>query len=366
LLTSRFSHASEAVTVASGKSSQSPRQPQVAVDSSGAIHLAYGIGNSVVYCRSNDGGRTYGEAVRLPGTYVLSLGMRRGPRIAAAGSRVCITAVGGEQGKGRDGDVLAYYSSNDGKTWNGPSTVNDAPNAAREGLHAMAAGPHGETCCVWLDLRNGKTEVFAAVSKDGGETWEKNNRVYRSPDGHVCECCHPSVSYDDQGNLHVMWRNWLNGSRDMYMARSTDGGQTFGKAVKLGKGTWPLDACPMDGGYLAVTPQGDVFTAWRREGDVFLTTSHVANEQRLGAGQQPWIATDARGPFVVWLEERTGRVLLKKPGEANVVELATKANDPVIAASPDGQGPVVAAWESRQGDQTTIVSRVIAVRDPAE
>jgi hypothetical protein len=264
--------AGEAVAIVRGGPPNQPRQPQVAVDER-AIHVAFGINNSVFYCRSNNGGQTFGDATELPGKYVMSLGMRRGPRVVVSGDAICISAIGGKQGKGRDGDLLAYHSSDRGKTWHEPVAVNDEPDVAREGLHAMASGPQGRVCCVWLDLRDRKTEIYAAVSTDGGNTWSKNIRVYRWPDGSVCECCHPSVAYDSSGKLHVMWRNSLGGSRDMYLASSSDGGATFGKAAKLGKGTWPLDACPMDGGYLAVSPKGDIFTAWRRDNEVFLTSA---------------------------------------------------------------------------------------------
>ena len=128
----------------------------------------------------------------------------------------------------------------------------------------MAEGPGGEVYCVWLDCRDQQrgSRIFGAASTDGGKTWTKNRQVYSSPSGSVCECCHPSVAYDSSGKLHVMWRNSLQGARDMYMTSSTDGGATFSAGVKLGSGTWPLDACPMDGGYLAVSSNGVVFTAY--------------------------------------------------------------------------------------------------------
>jgi hypothetical protein len=349
----------EAVVVASGESAHSPGQPQLAIDASGVIHLVYGVENSVTYCRSEDGGRSYVRNTPLPETKTLSLGMRRGPRIAAAGQFVCVTAIGGKQGKGRDGDVLAFHSADHGTTWSGPVTVNEVPDAAREGLHAMAAGPAGELCCVWLDLRNGQTEIFAALSKDGGKSWEKNLVVYRSPDGHVCECCHPSVAYDTNGNLHVMWRNWLGGARDMYVSRSIDGGRTFGQAAKLGNGTWPLDACPMDGGCLATAKEG-IFTAWRRNAAVFLTTPSTPAEQRIGAGEQPWIAVTDLGPFVVWLEEGSDRLLLRTPANPHPAELSAKAAAPIIACSLDGKGPIIAAWEEKHGKRTTIYCKAIS------
>ena len=48
-----------------------------------------------------------------------------------------------------------------------------------------------------------------------------------------------------------MCRNKLGGSRDLYTLRLRDG-RAAGPAVKQGEGTWKLDACPMDGGGIAV------------------------------------------------------------------------------------------------------------------
>src|SRR5690606_19480837 len=124
---------------------------------------------------------------------------------------------------------------------------NDVPKSAREGLHALAVGPEGQLYCVWLDLRNNEPEVFGSSSTDGGKTWSPNRLIYRSPDGNVCECCHPSVTFDSKGHLYVMWRNWLDGNRDLYWSLSKDGGRTFSQAKKLGQGHWPLRNSPMDG-----------------------------------------------------------------------------------------------------------------------
>lgn len=330
------------------------------MDSRGGIHVVFGVGDVVRYRRSDDGGKSFSEPIELPAIHAMSLGMRRGPRIAATDSALCVTAIGGKHGKGRDGDLLALRSTDGGKSWTGPAVVNDAPDAAREGLHAMAAGPKGELCCVWLDLRNRQTEVMASVSSDGGKTWRRNVVVYKSPDGSVCECCHPSVAFDVQGGIYVLWRNSLAGARDMYVASSSDKGQTFGKATKLGSGSWPLDACPMDGGGIAAMAPGKIATAWRREKTVFLSLNGEPNERPLGAGEQPWIAATADGSFVVWLKKRGDAAYLLAPGSRVPVELAKHANDPAIASGPEGRGPVVAVWETHAGKNYAVQFQLLA------
>lgn len=345
------------VTLDEGSTPNHPQQPQVAVDRDGIIHVVYGVGQQVRYRRSGDGGQTFSAAVNLPPVGELSLGMRRGPRIAVSDEVICVTVIGGAQGKGKDGDVLAFRSEDQGRTWAGPSRVNDVADSAREGLHAMAAGPKGAMSCVWLDLRHRKTEVMASRSSDGGRTWLPNVLVYQSPDGSVCECCHPSVAIDDRGHLHVLWRNSLAGKRDMYAATSTDGGATFGPAARLGSGTWPLDACPMDGGAIAVVGH-QVATIWRRGTEVYLLDGKQS-ERRLGTGEQPVLALTERGPLSAWLTKRGESLLLLKPGAEQPIPLAKHAADPVIAADPRGRGPVVAAWEVRQGKQRSIQCQVV-------
>lgn len=353
--------ADDSVEIARGKKPNAPQQPQLAIDNRGTIHVVFGQEGAIHYSRSEDGGKTFQPSTSIASPLQIALGMRRGPRIAANSDSVCITFVGGNEGKGRDGDVLSIRSVDKGKSWSQPVAINDIQGSAREGLHGMASGPGDMLCCVWLDLRNQRTEVMAATSKDGGSTWGKNNLVYRSPTGSVCECCHPSVCFDSDGSIYVLWRNSLRGDRDMYYAKSVDGGAHFGEANKLGLANWPLDACPMDGGSIAVTDAGEVTTTWRRKDTVFLTTDDRLEEVQLGVGEQPWVTCTGAGPYVIWLEKRSAAVMLLKPNTAQPMIIDDHASDPVVSAAADGSGLVVAAWESIDGEENSI--RCLVIRD---
>jgi hypothetical protein len=354
----QFAAAQGTRIVAEGSEPHHPRQPQVAVDEAGTVHIAYGLGDTVLYRRADSSTLDFSDAVTLELAPVMSLGMRRGPRVAASGGAVCITAIGGQMGKGRDGDVWAVRTRDGGASWSEPVRVNSVEGSAREGLHGMAAGENGAMCCAWLDLRHGVTEIMAATSHDGGATWAPDVLVYRSPEKTVCECCHPAVAYDDDGDIHVQWRNSLGGNRDMFVAHSKDGGQSFGSAEKLGRGTWALNACPMDGGALAVVG-GKLMSAWRRDRTVFLVDSLGAIEQPLGSGEQPWLAATVQGPYVAWVSSRGGRLQLLRPGADATATLSEKAADPVLAVGPGAKPPVVAVWEESAGDERRIVCEVV-------
>ncbi len=365
--------ADEPFSIAIGKGLARPQQPQLAIDDSNTIHIAFGAAFRAWHAAIPPGKSSHIEAKPLPASGVMSLGMRRGPRIAATKSGVCITLIAGELGKGKDGDIHAFQSKDLGAGWTSPAKVNDISGSAREGLHAMATSPDGRIACAWLDLRNKKSEVMMSLSTDGGATWSKNAIVYQSPDGAVCPCCHPSLAFGARGEIHVMWRNALGGARDMYLATSTDEGITFSKAKKLGQGTWKLDACPMDGGMFCVDAKGKLSTIWRRENKLFLyepersepeisepeisepkISEPKSDERGLGIGEQPWIASTTKGPVAVWVTKRGGALNLQKPGETALMTLDKSAADPVIAASPDGKTYAV-AWERRESDKTTIL-----------
>lgn len=350
--------ASERVVVSSGRGGQVPKQPQVAIGSDDRVHVVFGLGDSVQYAQSADKGATFDKATAAFQIPNMSLGMRRGPRIVATGNSLVVTAVGGKHGKGKDGDVLSWRSSDGGKSWAGPVRVNDVADSAREGLHAMASSDDGQIWCVWLDLRNKSTEIFASRSVDGGASWEPNILVYRSPDGSVCQCCHPSVIVVGK-RLVIMFRNLIDGNRDMYVTSSEDSGKSFSPAVKLGHGTWHLDACPMDGGMLAAGADGLIETAWRRDDKIYAVAGPDKAEVMVGRGQQPWIAATKSEAFIVWTTGREGDLILHASRSHGARKIATGARDPMIVASSQKPSPVFCCWEEKHGEVVEIVMQRI-------
>lgn len=346
--------ASDAVCVVSSEAVPGAQQPQVAVNTAGHIFIAFGAGENIFVCKSVDVGKTYTSPVKIGQLSNLALGMRRGPRIVANENTVVVSAISHESG-----NLMAWRSGDGGETWSGPVNVNDQPKVAREGLHGMAMGADGLIYCTWLDLRNGSTQVFGASSQGGGKSWSKNHLVYASPSGTVCECCHPSVEISHNGIIHIMWRNALEGNRDMYLAKSDDAGKTFGPARKLGVGSWKLNACPMDGGDLAVSPTGSLTTVWRREGQIYSTDQAEPRERLFGRGEQPVVTTTRQGHYFVWLTRRRGDLLLSAPNVASPTNLAKNASDPAVAAVQFGDGPVVAVWESGDKPKVSLMAAIV-------
>jgi hypothetical protein len=279
----------------------------------------------------------------------LALRMRRGPRIAASDDAITITAI-----SHADGDLHAWRSIDRGASWKESARLNETANSAREGLHAMAGDARGFIAVAWLDLRNRGTELWSRCSADDGFTWGPEVRVYASPDGQICQCCHPSLAIGPGGELVAMWRNSIGGARDPWMALSRDRGAHFEPAQKIGVGTWKLNACPMDGGAIAFDRAGAPVSVWRREKAVFLGTSGHAEEKLAENATQPVIVMDRDEPVMAW--EQAGGLQFQRAHSAPAL-LAGHAHAPSIAALPDGG--IVAVWESSAANDASLQCEIV-------
>jgi hypothetical protein len=321
------------------------KQPQLATGA-GMTALAFGNGNSIWFSRSLDNGRTFSKPVEVAKVPVLMLGRHRGPRIAIAGNTIVISAVYGQTpatspqpySLPASGDLAAWRSTDGGRTWSQPVVINDTGGAAREGLHAMAAGENGQIAAVWLDLRKKGTHLYGAYSQDAGKTWSKNILIYESPGGTICQCCHPSLVSSGKDTYAVMFRNAADGNRDMYLSEWHVGG-TVSPAKKLGEGSWHLDICPMDGGGLARQGNG-VVTVWRRDHTIFFDTPG-ASEKALGDGKDAAIAASPKGTYVAWTDGMG--IQLHKSGKDTPISLSPTGSFPALTVLPNGS--VLAVWE---------------------
>ena len=316
------------------------QMPNIAKDPKNNLHLVYGIGDSIIYVASTNSGKTFSSPTLVAVLPKLGASHMRGPQIVATSEGVAITACN------TLGDIFSYVKDEAGN-WRQAARVNDADTVAKEGLMALSAdGPNA--FAVWLDLRdNGHNKIFGARSNDRGKTWSKNFLVYSSPDGSVCECCKPSTLMKGD-HVYVMFRNWLNGNRDLYLVQSSDGGNTFGQAQKLGEGSWKLDGCPMDGGAFVVTESGNVETVWKRKDNIYACEPGKP-EARIGEGRNCTIETVNGKNVYAWTEN--GRVVLLKPGGTK--EKLGAGSLPILKSLDNAH--IICVWENEKQIHSSIV-----------
>ncbi len=192
------------------------------VASSGSdVHLAYEThrhGNpEIMYMRSADGGTAWSSEVRLTNNPSRSFS----PSISVANNRV---HVAWHDNPGGRWTAMHKRSTDRGTTW-GPDTGLSGP-AAIASFVQVAAGTSNDAMVVWGDERHGgrNIEIYMARSTNGGATWGAERRltfdVNRSND--------PAVEISGD-RAFVMWTDardgWAtgayNGNYEIYLRQLT-------------------------------------------------------------------------------------------------------------------------------------------------
>lgn len=180
---------------------------------------------------------------------------------------------------------------------------------------------------VWYDNRTASAHIYFAKSTDGGLTFGANVKVDddTTPTNHE----YPCMTLDAHGNIYVVWDDQRGGTAtgyDVYVAKSTDGGATFGPSVKVNHDGTPYD---QNTASIAVGADGTIYVAWKdfrtpildskgkpTNADIFASTSTdggqtfssevKVNDNKVTAEQShPTIGVDSAGKvYVAWTDQR--------------------------------------------------------------
>ena len=143
----------------------------------------------------------------------------------------------------------------------------------------------------------------------------------------------------------------LAGARDLYACTFGADGVVATPATKLGAGTWPLNARPMDGGGIA-SRKGAQETIRRRDRKIFATSSiDPTKERSLGVGRNGSIADGGGVVLRVW--ERDADIVLARDAQEPAV--ISQGSYPVVAAG--GRGASVVTWEAPDGVRVALIPR---------
>lgn len=205
----------------------------------------------VLHRRSSDGGATWSMPVEIAiGAPPHGQARHAELQVAAQGEQVLLAWSTAGSGFMGGGPIVTALSHDGGRSWSRGDNPADDGNDKGHNFIDLAADGAGRFHAVWLDGRSGKQGLIHAASDGGGRAWSAN----RILDPRTCECCWNTVVADNAGGVYVLYRR--NQPRDLAVIASTDLGASWGEAVPLGGFNWAIDACPHNGGGLALTGMG--------------------------------------------------------------------------------------------------------------
>jgi hypothetical protein len=257
-------------------------------------------------------------------------------------------------------DLRFARSTDGGRTFSPAITVNDDAGGVPSShtFHDLAVAPDGTVWVSWLDSRardaaraarpnpaqpaaaTGQghkhmgddenlppSEVRVAKSTDGGRTFGPEIVVDTAP----CPCCRTTLAFGADGAVYVAWRKEYGGDvRDVVVAKLAAGASAFSPLVRVHADAWVFPACPHTGPSLAVDGRGRVHVGW-----------YTGREGRQGL----WYARSDDG----------GRSF----GAPAALAVGPDVPPSQVALSADG-GEVLVAWDDRpaQGGRHVALARV--------
>jgi hypothetical protein len=323
------------------------------------------VNNDHLYVQSSiDKGQTFSAPVQVNAVAeeVASKGESR-PKIKLdVQGRVFLTWVR-NLGEKHSTYVRFSRSTDGGKHFSEPVTINDNRDIIRHRFDSLAIGKNGELFISWLDAREVEAakkpgekvhglSLYYVWSDDSGAHFYPNRQILAN----TCECCRIDTAIAPDNTPVIAWRHIFEGSiRDHAIVKFKDW-NTPGKLQHLGHENWKIDACPHHGPGLAIADDGTFHAVWfsnsetkqglfyahsKNSGQSF---SEPVNFGNAGASH-PHVLALNKQVALVWHEfdGKNNGIQIMKSGDAGkswtkaeaIVRIADRLDDPFLVS--DGQ-----------------------------
>jgi hypothetical protein len=200
--------------------------PRIALDSAENINIVWGDtllpNRRVVFTRSNDLGDTFSDLIEVS----RSSGNAFDPEIAVDSSEG-VNVVWEDDGSGASAIMFAR-SADGGKTFSAPKLISSGSGEATE-AH-IATSPNGQIYVVWNQvINNGSRQAFLSRSTDNGASFSEPLNLSNDSGADI----HKAFVTSRGNAVFVAYNNDQSASRQVYLVKSEDNGQTFGDPVQV-------------------------------------------------------------------------------------------------------------------------------------
>jgi hypothetical protein len=175
---------------------------------------------SIFFQKSSDSGATFSDTINLS----KDSGFAVNPQISKFGNSVFI--IWQDDTPGPD-EILYKRSIDNGSSF---ETLNISQSVDTDSIDGTIYAVNNKVYIVWTEgnFDEGRTSIFARASSDGGAAFSESNNL--SNDTGYANV--PKVSaFGD--NEYVLWMQGKFNQGEMMFKKSSDGGGTFGQAIRL-------------------------------------------------------------------------------------------------------------------------------------
>ena len=253
---------------------RAPEKPALAMgaalDGAGRLWLARVEDRLLQVSHSADGGRSFSVPVAVtPQPEAVTAAAENRPKIAVGADGIVHVTWTQNLGKPMTGHIRYARSTDGGKSFSPPATLNDDRQVISHRFDALAVDGRGGVAVAWLDARgrSGRTAnkspqtdvgVYAALSQDGGASFAPNRRVAE----HSCQCCRTALAWTAAGPI-AFWRHVFGRNIRDFAIADLNGGPV----LRITDDAWEIDGCPHHGGGIAADGRGNLHIVWFTNGE---------------------------------------------------------------------------------------------------
>lgn len=165
-------------------------------------------------------------------------------------------------------DIRFSYSSDYGKTFSKPVTVNNDNLLAGHSFNELLVNEQGDINIVWLDGRlrdRAKGEQGSAIFLGKANMLKQQTTFTNQALANgTCVCCRIAIDENTSGNLAVLWRH-IYGDNIREFALLTVNEQDTPHQVSFDH--WKINGCPHQGGGLSIDDKNRYHMVWFNLGD---------------------------------------------------------------------------------------------------